>query len=53
VTDYVFGDDLAVGKSLAVVVSAAAGLSALLLMWGCRHFRSTVAVQNADEYPPR
>ena len=39
VTDYVFGDDQAVGKSLAVVVSAAAALSALLLIWGCRHFR--------------
>lgn len=40
VKDYVFGDDLAVGKSLAIVVSAASALSALLLIWGCRHFRS-------------
>jgi len=40
VTDYVFGDDLAVGKSLALVASTAAGLSALLLVWGCRHFRA-------------
>ncbi len=47
VTDYVFGDDLAVGKSLALVVSVAAGLSALLLMWGCRHFRATVESQRS------
>jgi len=40
VTDYVFRDDLAVGKSLALVVSASAALSALLLAWGCRHFRA-------------
>jgi MFS family permease len=39
-TDYIFGDDLAVGMSLALVVSAAAGLSAVLLAWGCRHFRA-------------
>jgi MFS family permease len=47
VTDYVFADDLAVGKSLAVVVSSAAVLSGLLLAWGCRHFRATIAGQNA------
>lgn len=42
VTDYVFGNDLAVGRSLALVVGVSATLSALLLAWGCRHFRATV-----------
>ncbi len=43
VTDYVFRSDLAVGRSLALVVGVSAALSALLLAWGCRHFRATVA----------
>jgi MFS family permease len=38
VTDHVFGNDLAVGRSLSVVVGTSAALSALLLAWGCRHF---------------
>jgi len=42
VTDYVFRSDLAVGRSLALVIGVSAGLSALLLAWGCRHFRATV-----------
>ena len=42
VTDYVFRDDLAVGRSLALVVGVAATLSTLLLAWGCSHFRATV-----------
>jgi hypothetical protein len=46
VTDYVFGNDLAVGRSLSVVVGISAALSALLLGWGCRHFRMTVDALN-------
>ncbi|MEQ1802993.1 MAG: MFS transporter [Gammaproteobacteria bacterium] len=42
VTDYVFGNDLAVGRSLALVVGVSAALSALLLAWGCQHFRTTI-----------
>ncbi len=42
VTDYVFQSDLAVGRSLALVVGVSAALSALLLAWGCRHFQATV-----------
>jgi MFS family permease len=42
VTDYVFRSDLAVGRSLALVVGVSAALSALLLAWGCRYFRMTV-----------
>ena len=41
VTDYVFRSDLAVGRSLALVVGVSAALSALLLAWGCRHFPAT------------
>ena len=44
VTDYVFGNDLAVGRSLSLVVGVSAGLSALLLARGCRPFRATVKV---------
>lgn len=44
VTDYVFRSDLAVGRSLALVVGVSAALSALLLAWGCRHFRATVGI---------
>jgi MFS family permease len=39
VTDYVFASDLAVGRSLALVVGGSAGLAALLLAWGCAPFR--------------
>jgi len=48
VTDYVFGNDLAVGRSLSVVVGISAALSALLLTWGCRHFRVTVHALNTE-----
>ncbi len=39
VTDYVFRSDLAVGRSLALVVGVSAAGSALLLAWGCQHFQ--------------
>jgi len=42
VSDYVFESDLAMGRSLALVVGVSAALSALLLAWGCRHFQMTV-----------
>ena len=42
VTDYVFRSDLAVGRSLALVVGGSAALAAVLLAWGCRHFQRTV-----------
>jgi MFS family permease len=41
-TDYVFGDDLAVGKSLALVGAVCAPLAALVIAWGLPHFRRTV-----------
>lgn len=42
-TDYVFGSDLAVGRSVAVVAGIAPALSAALFVWGLRHFRASVA----------
>jgi MFS family permease len=42
-TDKVFGDDLAVGKSLALVCGITAPLAALIIAWGLPHFRHTVA----------
>lgn len=42
-TDYLFADDLAVGRSLALANAVAAPLAALLLWWGLPHFRSTLA----------
>ena len=41
-TDYVFGDEKAVGWSMALISSAAAVLGAGVLGWGLRHFRKTV-----------
>ena len=41
VTDFLFGNDRAVGQSMAVVVGVAGTLSALILAWGCAHFRAT------------
>ena len=39
-TQYVFADDLAVGRSSAIVAGGAALLSALLFRWGLPHFRA-------------
>lgn len=44
-TDRLFGDDLAVGKSLALVGVVCAPLAALVLAWGLPHFRRTVEYQ--------
>jgi MFS family permease len=41
--DYVFMDDLAVGKSVAIVAGTAPLVSAALFAWGLRHFREAVA----------
>ena len=41
-TDYLFGNDLAVGKSLALVGTVCAPLAALVIAWGLPHFRHTV-----------
>jgi MFS family permease len=41
--DYAFGDDLAVGKSVAIVCGGATVVSASLLLWGLPHFRSVIA----------
>jgi MFS family permease len=41
-TDRLFADDLAVGKSLALVGSICAPLAALVIGWGLPHFRRTV-----------
>lgn len=43
-TDQVFGDDLAVGKSLALVCTIGAPLAALVIAWGLPHFRRTVGI---------
>jgi hypothetical protein len=40
----VFGDDLAVGKSLALVCTIGAPLAALVIAWGLPHFRRTVGI---------
>lgn len=42
-TQYVFADDLAVGRSSAIVAGGAALLSALLFRWGLPHFRDELA----------
>ena len=52
-TDRVFGDDLAVGKSLALVGAVAAPLGALLLVWGLPDFRRTAAAVRAAGQPGR
>jgi MFS family permease len=41
-TDYVFGSDLAVGKSVAVVCGVAPLIAAALFAWGLPHFRASV-----------
>lgn len=41
-TDYLFGDEKAVGWSMALISSVSAVLGALALGWGLRHFRKTV-----------
>ena len=41
VTDYVFQSDMAVGRSMALVIGVAGTLSALTLAWGCAYFRAT------------
>ena len=47
-TDWWFADDLAVGRSLAVVMASAAAGAALLLGWGSRYFRQAIAVDAAS-----
>ena len=47
VTDYGFGDDLAVGHSLLLVCTAAPALAAVLLLAGLRPFRASLARQRA------
>jgi MFS family permease len=42
-TEKVFGDDLAVGKSCAIVAGGAAVLAALIFWWGMPHFRAEAA----------
>lgn len=41
-TQYVFGDDLAVGRSCAIVAGGAALLSTALFTWGLPHFRAAL-----------
>ena len=41
--DYVFGDDLAVGRSLAIVSTCAALVATALFAWGLPRFRRAVA----------
>ncbi|HPF27391.1 MAG TPA: MFS transporter [Steroidobacteraceae bacterium] len=44
-TDHVFGSDLAVGKSAAIVAGGAAIGATLLFIWGLPHYRRQVAAQ--------
>jgi MFS family permease len=46
-TDRVFGEDVAVGKSLALVSVVCAPVAALLIAWGLPHFRRTAAALRA------
>lgn len=43
ITQYGFGDDLAVGKSCAIVAGGAAVLASILFAWGLPHFRRELA----------
>lgn len=45
-TDYVFGDPKAVGKSLCVVLLGASSLAVICLGTGCRLFRETLALRS-------
>jgi MFS family permease len=42
ITQYGFGDDLAVGRSSAIVAGTAAVLASLLFAWGLPHFRAAL-----------
>ena len=44
-TDRLFGDDLAVGKSLALVGTICAPIAAAVILWGLPHFRRAVDSQ--------
>lgn len=43
ITQYGYGDDLAVGKSCAIVAGGATVLATGLFVWGLRHFRAALA----------
>ena len=51
-TDRLFGDDLAVGKSLALVGTACAPIAAAVILWGLPHFRRTVETQREAAASP-
>ncbi|MEJ8568581.1 spinster family MFS transporter [Elongatibacter sediminis] len=48
ITDFVFRDDLAVGRSIACVAIVSGILSAFILGRGLKHFRAQVAAQAAN-----
>lgn len=41
-TQYVFADDLAVGRSAAIVAGGAAAVASALFLWGLPHFRAAL-----------
>lgn len=47
ITQYGFGNDLAVGKSCAIVAGGAAVLASALFAWGVPHFRAELASRTA------
>jgi MFS family permease len=47
-TQYVFGDDLAVGMSSAIVAGGAAVVATLLFTWGLPHFRAALTSPAAE-----
>ena len=44
-TDYVYGDDLALSKSIASVSAIMYPLAAILIAWGLRHYRNILAIK--------
>jgi hypothetical protein len=52
-TDRLFGSDLAVGESIALVGAVCAPLAALTIAWGLPHFRRTVENLREEAAPAR
>jgi len=51
ITQYGYADDLAVGKSCAIVAGGATVLATALFLWGLPHFRAALAAAQAPGSP--